>query len=434
MLIKDWLLALEDPNATLQQQLRSCLSLSDGDVLPVESKLRVRDLLAKFTTLYACEPDQDVGLFSAPGRTELIGNHTDHQRGEVMAAAVNLDILACVRENDETYIRFHSEGWPQIVLDLTDLAVRKEDYGTTLSLLRGVVARYVEMGYPAKGLDIYCVSDVLPGSGLSSSAACEVLLAVIANHYFAQDSVDAIQWAMIGQYAENQYFGKPSGLMDQMASAVGAAVYINFADVTAPRVEALPLDLKAEGYALCIVDSGADHANLTSEYAAIPQEMCAVARACGKEVLQEVEEETFYLSLPQIRSAVGDRALLRALHYFAEVKRVQKAAQALRSGDFSAFLAEVNASGKSSQAMLQNISVAGAKEEQALALALALAEHYLQGEGAYRVHGGGFAGTIQAFVPLTKLAAFKRGMEEALGAGSCHVLQVREVGGLVFGR
>ena len=287
-------------------------------------------------------------------------------------------------------------------------------------------------GHPVKGFDAYAVSDVLPGSGLSSSAACEVLLGVIVNHLFCQDAFTPVEIAQMGQGAENVYFGKPSGLMDQTASSVGGAVAIDFADPARPVVRSVAVDLNALGYALCIIDSGASHADLTGEYAAVPQEMRAVAAFFGKEVLREVSERQVLDQLPALRAQVGDRAVLRALHFFADDVRVEGEADALARKDMDAFLALVKESGRSSWEFLQNITPAGAVGEQAMAVALAVAERALKGRGACRVHGGGFAGTIQAFVPLDILDAFRAETEGALGAGSCHVLSLRPVGGAVL--
>ena len=282
------------------------------------------------------------------------------------------------------------------------------------------------------GFDAYAVSDVLPGSGLSSSAACEVLLGVIENHLFCREELTAVELAQMGQKAENGYFGKQSGLMDQTASSVGGAVAIDFADPAEPVVRSVSVDLNALGYALCIVDSGASHASLTGEYDSIPQEMRAAAAFFGKTVLREVDEAQVLANLPALRKAAGDRAVLRPLHFYADDRRVQGEADALERGDMDAFLALVNASGRSSWEQLQDITPTGAVGEQAMAVALTMAERALEGRGACRIHGGGFAGTLQAFVPLDHLETFRARMEEALGADCCHVLSIRPVGGTVL--
>ena len=366
-------------------------------------------------------------LFSAPGRTEIGGNHTDHQLGRVLAGAVSLETVAAVAVNGENVIRVLSEGYPLCEIALDDLAIRPEEFGTTAALIRGVAAG---TGL-RKGFDAYICSTVLPGSGLSSSAAFEVLLGTIASQ-LSGAGLNAVEIAQLGQKVENEYFGKPCGLMDQMASSVGGIITIDFADPAKPVIEHLELDLAALGYALCIIDSGADHADLTDEYAAIPREMKAVAAVFGKSVLREVDEDAFFARLGEVRAAAGDRAALRAMHFFADNRRVAEQVAALRSGDFDAFLRLVNESGHSSWLYLQNVVPTGATAHQELAAALALAAKLLNGRGACRVHGGGFAGTIQAFVPLDLLESFRAGMEAALGEGSCHVLSIRPEGGILL--
>ena len=396
------------------------------------ARRRVAELLDGFQHTFGAGEETEIALYSAPGRTEICGNHTDHQHGRVLAAAVNLDFLACAAPNGTNTIRFQSQGWPMVEVSLDTLEPREEERESTAALVRGMAAQAVEKGYPVAGFDVYAASEVLPGSGLSSSAACEVLLGVVENHLFCRDELDPVTIAQMGQRAENVFFGKPSGLMDQTASSVGGAVAIDFADPAAPVVRRMSVDLAKEGYALCIIDSGASHADLTPEYAAVPQEMGAVAAYFGKQVLREVEERQVMEAMPQLRKAVGDRAVLRALHFFADDRRVEQEADALDKGDFDAFLALVNESGRSSWELLQDITPAGAVQEQAMAVALAVAERALAGRGACRVHGGGFAGTIQAFVPLERLEAFRSEVERTLGAGSCHVLSIRPVGGAVL--
>ena len=368
--------------------------------------------------------------FSAPGRTEIGGNHTDHQRGRVLAGAVNLDTVAAVRLNGTSTIRIQSKGYPISIVDLNNLTPVASEINSTPALIRGVAARFAEMGCKVEGFDAYCESTVLPGSGLSSSAAFEVLIGTIINHLFFGGKVTQPQIAMIGQYAENVFFGKPCGLMDQTASAVGNLVTIDFFDKENPVIEPVDFDFASCGHALCIIDSGADHADLTDEYAAIPGEIKAVAAYFGKEVLTQIDEADFYAKLPEIRKLCGDRAVMRCIHFYQENARVPQQVAALRAGDFDKFLALVKQSGYSSYMYLQNVIPAGYKAHQDVAVALGLAEHYLQGRGAYRVHGGGFAGTIQAFVPLDMLDAFVAGMDAALGEGACHVLSIRPQGGV----
>ena len=371
-------------------------------------------------------------VFSAPGRTELSGNHTDHQHGQVLAAAVNLEMLAWVKPNDSTIIRVMSEGYPMSVIDVSDLEIKEEEKNTTNALIRGVAAKFIQMGCEVKGFDAYVTSTVLPGSGLSSSAAYETLIGTIINHLYYGAKATAVEVAQIGQWAENVYFGKPCGLMDQTASSVGSVIGIDFADNANPIVEKIDLDLTANGYALCIIDSGADHADLTDEYAAITVELKNVCRIFGKEFLREVDEDEFYANIANVRQVAGDRATLRAMHVFAENKRVEAQKAALRANDFDTFLKYVTESGLSSWRFLQNVTPKGRDEYQEVAFALALSEKLLAGtKGVCRVHGGGFAGTIQAFVPLEILDTFKTEIEKVLGEGKCHVLSVRAEGGVL---
>ena len=369
-------------------------------------------------------------VFSAPGRTEISGNHTDHQRGCVLAAAVNLETVADVRLNGTNNIWVQSQGYPTIKVDLDDLSVREEEKNTTTALIRGVASSFVQRGAKLEGFDAVVSSTVLPGSGLSSSAAFEVLFGTILNELFFDKKLSAVEIAQIGQYAENVYFGKPCGLMDQMASSVGSLVFIDFEDPADPKIEKVSFDLAAAGYALCIIDSGADHADLTDEYAAIPAEMKQVCAFFGKEVLRQIKRKEFMKALPELRKTVSDRAILRAMHIYQENDRVVRLVQALKSGDVDSFLNLVKESGRSSWMYLQNITPAGAVAHQEVAVALAMCDTLLQGKGAYRVHGGGFAGTVQAFVPLNMLDSFKTDIEAVLGQGACHVLNIREQGGI----
>ena len=395
-------------------------------------RTRATEVMNGFEKTFGVKEDTLAALYSAPGRTEICGNHTDHQHGHVLAAAVNLDFLACVSPNGTQTVHFQSEGWPMTTVDLSDLKQQEAEKETTASLVRGVMAELAKAGYTIGGFDMYAVSNVLPGSGLSSSAACEILLGVAGNHLFCQDELDAVTLAKIGQKAENQYFGKPSGLMDQTASSVGDAVAIDFADPSAPIVRSVTANLEELGLALCIVDCGADHAALTGEYASIPQEMKKVAAFFGKKVLREVQEEEVLKAMPQLRRAVGDRAVLRALHFYADDRRAVEEADALERRDRDAFLQLVKESGRSSWELLQNITPAGAVEAQDMAIALEAAEIALNGKGACRVHGGGFAGTIQAFVPTESVSEFCEKMELMLRKGCCHVLNIRPTGGIVL--
>lgn len=373
---------------------------------------------------------KEIYRFSAPGRTEISGNHTDHQHGCVLAAAVNLETVAEVMLNDSEVIRVQSEEYPVVEVALNDLSVHEAEKNTTAALIRGVAAAFSQQGAKLQGFDARVRSSVLPGSGLSSSAAFEVLIGTICNELFFDKKLSAVEIAQVGQYAENVYFGKPCGLMDQTASSVGGMVFIDFHNPDSPVVERIDHDFAAAGHTLCIIDSGADHADLTEEYAAIPGEVKRVSTFFGKEVLRDIPEADFFAALPELRHRVPDRAILRAIHFYQENKRVQRQAQALREGDFDTFLGLVSESGRSSWMYLQNITPTGATEHQDVAVVLALCDTLLQGRGAYRVHGGGFAGTVQAFVPLEMLDSFKTGIENVLGEGKCHVLSIRPQGGI----
>ena len=368
--------------------------------------------------------------FSAPGRTEISGNHTDHQRGRVLAGAVNLDTVAAVRANGSDVIRVQSKGYPLCQVCLDTLVPLESEINATPALIRGVAARFAQLGCKVGGFDAYCESTVLPGSGLSSSAAFEVLIGTIINHLFFGGRVSQPEIAQIGQYAENVFFGKPCGLMDQTASAVGGLVTIDFADKDNPDIRPVHFDFSTTGHALCIIDSRADHADLTDEYAAVPGEMKSVCAYFGKEVVTEIPEEDFYAAIPALRERCGDRAVMRVIHEYNENRRVPQQVACLEQGDFEGFLRLTKESGFSSWMYLQNVIPAGYMKQQAMAVALGLCEHYLQGRGAYRVHGGGFAGTVQAFVPFDLLESFRAGIDAALGEGACHVLSIRPQGGV----
>ena len=367
-------------------------------------------------TEFGCH--ETAALFSAPGRTEIGGNHTDHQHGRVLAGSVNIDVIAAVGTNDLGQLRLKSEGYDLCVIDLSDLEKKKSEENTSPAILRGTCAAFAQRGAKLSGLDVYVASNVPKGSGVSSSAAFEVLVGTILNELFLEEhKISPIEIAQIGQWVENVYFGKPCGLMDQMASSVGGVVGIDF-------------DLSEAGLALCILDSGADHADLTDEYAAVPAECKAVAKVCGGEVLREVPYETFLKKIPQCRKACSDRAVLRAFHFYADNDRVEKQVFALVNKAYDSFLQLVNESGHSSWEYLQNITPAGAIQQQAVGLTIAVAKDALEGKGAVRVHGGGFAGTVQAFVPLDMVAKFQKEVEMILGENTCHVMDIRPVGGI----
>ncbi len=396
----------------------SALILSSGDKQILDTG---------FAAVFGGAPER---YFSAPGRTEISGNHTDHQRGRVLAGAVNLDTVAAVRVNGSNVIRIQSKGYPMCEICLDELEPKESEINSTPALVRGVAARFAQLGCKVGGFDAYCESTVLPGSGLSSSAAYEVLIGTIINHLFFEAKVSQPEIAQIGQYAENVFFGKPCGLMDQTASAVGGLVTIDFADKEHPDIRPVNFDFSTTGHALCIIDSRADHADLTDEYAAVTQELKAVCGYFGKEVMTQIPEEEFYAAIPELRRLCGDRAVMRGIHEYNENRRVPQQVACLENGDFAGFLKLTKESGFSSWMYLQNVIPAGYVKQQAMAVALGLCEHYLQGKGAYRVHGGGFAGTVQAFVPFEILESFRAGIDAALGEGACHVLSIRPQGGV----
>ena len=375
---------------------------------------RYAQAVAGFAATYG-EDGAPLMLFSAPGRTEIGGNHTDHNHGRVLAGSVNLDVIAVARPVPGG-VRVQSEGYPMDVVSLDRLEPVEEEKNRSASLIRGTAARFRQLGYEIGGFDAYTTSNVLKGSGLSSSAAFEVLIGVIFNHLFNGGRVDAVEIAQIAQYAENAFFGKPCGLMDQMASSVGNIITIDFADTEHPVIERVDFDFSQTGHALCIVDVGGNHADLTHEYAAVPAEMKAVARSLGVEYLRQTDMATLLAHIPALRKEHGDRAVLRAIHFLRDNERVPQQL--------------VIASGHSSFEYLQNVYAACAVEEQGMSLALALAQGVLDGCGAWRVHGGGFGGTTQNFVPLDKLEEFRTVMESVFGAGSCHVLSIRPCGGV----
>ena len=372
----------------------------------------------------------EVCIFSAPGRSEIGGNHTDHQHGEVLAASINKDGIAVVRPTADGVVSVKSEGYDVLTFSVADIEKKDNEKETTISLIKGVLAGFKDRGYQIGGFAAYITSDVLIGAGLSSSAAFETLIGTILNGLYNDMSISPIDIAIIGQFAENVYFGKPSGLMDQMASSVGSLVHIDFADPKNPVVEKVEFDFDEKGYSLCITDTKGSHADLTYEYAAVPKEMRAVAALFGKEVMHDVSLQEVLANAGKIRAELGDRAFLRALHFTRENVRVQKQVAALKENDVAEFLKQIKASGDSSYKYLQNVYTNQDITHQNVSVALAVSEILLGEEGASRVHGGGFAGTIQAFVPNAMVAAYKEGMEQVFGAGSCEVLKVRKYGGM----
>lgn len=396
------------------------------------AKKRLLSLIDEFKKEFKIDDNHEILCFSTPGRTEIIGNHTDHQHGKVLAGAISQDIIAVGSLNNTNKIRLKSLGWDLIEMDINELEVNEKEKETTLALLRGIIASYHRKGYKPVGFDLICTSEVLPGSGLSSSAAIEVLIAMVASKFFKAEKVNNIEWAKIGKEAENIYFGKPCGLMDQMACALGSIVYIDFKDSENPIIEPLNFDLKDHNYSLCILDVGASHANLTNAYASIPREMKEVANYFDKQYLREVEFEEFLSKVHEMKDKVSDRSILRALHFFSEQERVEAAVSAIKKNDLKAFLNYINESGKSSWMYLQNIYPDNDHTSQAMSVALALTKTFLKNEGALRVHGGGFAGTIQVFVENNKLSDYVSFIERYFGKGSCKVLTIRKLGAIVF--
>lgn len=389
-------------------------------------KKRFYSLAAGFEKTFGEKPSR---YFSASGRTEICGNHTDHNNGCVLAAGVSLDCIAAVQKTEDGRITFASQGYETVVIDTGDLEARQSEQGTSAALIRGVCAGFAQRGLNVGGFRAYCMSDVLSGSGLSSSAAFEVLVGDILAGLYNACEPDDIEIAKISQYAENVYFGKPSGLMDQMACSVGGFISIDFKDPNDPVVTPLKADIASHGYALFIVDTKGDHADLTPDYAAIPAEMKAVAGVFGKSVLRELSRDELIGNCAEVRRKCGDRAYLRALHFFDENERVRTMTKALGDGDIGKFLDTVSESGMSSMCWLQNIFPCSQPQNQGLSAALYAAKRVLSGKGACRVHGGGFAGTIQAFVPYELSDSFISEMQRLFGEGCCYELDIRNVGG-----
>ena len=391
---------------------------------------------ARARYLRACESfegifseKENIRLFSAPGRTEVGGNHTDHQHGCVLAGGVNLDVIAVTAPNNDGKVRIKSEGYDMDVIDITELEKNTAEYGRASALIRGVLSRFKELGADISGFNAYTTSNVLKGSGLSSSAAFEVLVGNIVNGMFFNNKADEITIAKIGQYAEREYFGKPCGLLDQMASSLGGFTYADFFNPAEPITEKINLDIHSFGYTLCVVETGGNHANLTQDYADITIECKEISNKLGVDFLRDADQNRFYNSIAELRRACGDRAVLRAFHFFNENDRVEKQKAALKAGDFEGFLKLVNESGESSYDYLQNLYSNSAVSEQGLPLAIALTKKFLNGKGACRVHGGGFAGTIQCYIPSELLADYKKTIEAVFGENSCCVLNIRPVGG-----
>ncbi len=402
------------------------------DIYVDETKLnyqkeRYMDAVRQFEKHYG---SGDVVLFSAPGRSEVGGNHTDHQHGQVLAASINLDTLGVTRATADKRIRVVSDGYEEINISLEDISIKLEEKETTTALIKGGVAGFVEKGYAVGGFSAYITSDVLIGAGLSSSAAFETLIGTILSGLYNDMTVSATDIAMIGQYAENIYFGKPCGLMDQMACSVGNLVYIDFENPTKPKVERIDFNMEVHGYSLCITDTKGSHADLTEEYAAVPKEMKLVANHFGKKVLRDVSVREVLGEIHYLRASLGDRCVLRALHFINENERVEKEVEALRQGSMELFLEHVKASGDSSFKYLQNVYSNGDVKHQNVSVALMISDMSLNKNGVSRVHGGGFAGTIQAFVKSEYVTEYKKRMNQVFGEGACNDLKIRKYGGI----
>lgn len=420
-------------SAVLKEELRQGKHSSlfqdiylDESLLEYQNK-RYAEAVAKFEDLFG---EKEVEIYSAPGRSEVGGNHTDHQLGMVLATSINLDAIAVVSRTEGNLIRVVSEGYDMVEVDIEDLEEKASEEGTTIALIRGVAANLKEKGYKLGGFEAYITSDVLIGAGLSSSASFEVIIGTILSGLFNDMSISPVLIAQAGQFAENVYFGKPSGLMDQMACSVGGLIHIDFKDPEEPVVEKVPSDFEAYKYSLCIVDTKDFHDDLTEDYAEIPTEMKKVAAFFKKKVLREVDEKEFFQQISGLRSVLGDRPVLRALHFFEEEKRVEAQVHALRNGEFEEFLKLVKTSGDSSFKYLQNIYTNRNVQKQAMSIALGISESVLGTHGVSRVHGGGFAGTIQVFVQNSFVEEYRTAMDKVFGKGACHVLKVRQHGGI----
>lgn len=399
-----------------------------GELAVERQRNRYISAIEKFSEIF---PERDdIKIYSAPGRTEIGGNHTDHQHGCVLAAAVDLDVIAVVAFHNEGVIRLKSAGHSPNHVNLSDLSVQKKEMGSSSALIRGIASRFHEMGVQISGFDAYTTSDVLSGSGLSSSAAFEVLVGTIIDSHYNHGTAGAVEIAKIGQYAENVYFGKKSGLMDQMVSSVGGLVSIDFHDTENPEIKSFPYDFEASGYCLCVTDTKGSHANLTDDYVAVRTEMESIAAQFGKAFLRDVNENEFYSAIPKLREKCSDRAVIRAAHFFAENRRAVLEANALSEVNMDYFLELVRQSGESSANLLQNLYSCSQPTEQAISIGIMLSKSILGRNGAVRVHGGGFAGTIQAFVPAEKVNEYSQEMNRIFGDGSCYILRIRPVGGI----
>lgn len=399
---------------------------NDNETLVYQTQ-RYSNAIQEYNMLFGTD---EVEIYSAPGRTEVCGNHTDHQNGMVLAASINLDAIAIVGKSNDNIIKIKSEGYPLIQFDFNNTDIIENEKGTTTALVKGVLNEMKNRGCQTGPFKAYITSDVLSGSGLSSSAAFESLIGTIISGLFNNMSISPVEIAMIGQYAENVYFGKPCGLMDQMACSVGDFVHIDFKNPEKPIVNKIEFDITDKGYSLCIIDTKGSHANLTDDYAAIPAEMKEIAGFFHKEHLSEITKQDFIENLPNMYGKVSDRSILRAFHFFNENERVAKAAQMLTEDNFEAFLSIIKESGTSSYQFLQNVYSNKYEQTQPVPITLAMSEYFLGNHGVCRVHGGGFAGTIQAFVKTDFVPEYKKQIEKILGEGTCHVLKIRKYGGI----
>ena len=410
----------------LDQQLVTLYG--DDEKTLSRQRARIEHAIGQFDVYFPGR--EDISLFSAPGRTEIGGNHTDHQHGCALAAAVDLDVIAVVAFHDEGIIRLKSKGHDMGIVELDDLIPRPGEKGKSVSMIRGIAARFAQRGITVGGFDAYTVSDVLSGSGLSSSAAFETLVATIIDTRYNDGKTPPVELAKIGQFAENQYYGKGSGLLDQTACAVGGLVFLDFKDTENPVVKKQQFDLAAAGYRLCVTDTKGSHGDLEDEYTAVPEEMRSVARQFGKEVLREVDEDAFYQRVPELVKSCSDRAILRASHFFRESKRAEEEARALEEGDLDRFFTLYRQSALSSAILLQNLYSVTNPTQQGITLGIMMSRRVLGDDAAVRVHGGGFAGTVQAFVPVDRAEEYARVMDSIFGENNCSVLRVRPFGGV----
>lgn len=416
---------MEEMKAGKFKELLKDIYVDEGMISSQES--RYVKALEQYIRIYG---EHEVEIYSAPGRSEVGGNHTDHQHGMVLAASINLDAVAIVNKNEDSLVKVVSEGYGMIELSAEELEKNPAEESTSIGLIRGVLSGLKRRGYKVGGFNAYVTSDVLNGAGMSSSAAFETIIGTIISGLFNDMSISMVEIAQAGQFAENVFFGKPCGLMDQTACAVGGLIHIDFADPAKPVVEKVAVDFEAHKYSLCIVDTKGSHHDLTDDYAEIPEEMKLVAEFLGKEFLREVDEKDFFANIAMLREKLGDRPVLRALHFFSDNARVAAQVKALNLGEFDKFLCMIKESGDSSFKYLQNIYTNRDVQNQSMSISLAVSEAVLGEHGVCRVHGGGFAGTIQAFVENDYVETYRNALDNVFGEGACHVLKVRKYGGM----